>query len=222
MALERLHSFPCKNFCISTHLVGTTSLQVRTEELNLALIPRFSAYFTTDKRPYNCIRQLLTFLVSPSRLCFTSDLMFELSSEVKLKLCSAPNIGPHVTQPQLPQANSTFPSFNISKHHRQQVNRTTYIFLRHNIKASANWFRDGTRDPHSIRRPPSRIATKDLELDSARPTTRNRQPLLESSSYPPYQSRISIHSLEALRAAAPSASGARQTHEWAQMREGIH
>jgi hypothetical protein len=109
-------------------------LQVRTQELNLALIPRFSAYFTTDKRPYNCIRQLLTFLVSLSRLCFTSDLMFELSSEVKLKLCSAPNIGPHVTQPQLPQANSTFPSFNISKHHRQQVNRTTYIFLRHKLK----------------------------------------------------------------------------------------
>jgi len=80
----------------------------------------------------------------------------------------------------------------------------------------------GTRDPHSIRRPPSRIATKDRELDSAWPTTRNRQPLLESSSCSPYQSRISIHSLEALRAAAPSASGPRQIHEWAQMREGIH
>ena len=142
MALERLHSFPCKKiFCISTHWVGTTSLQVRTEELNLALIPRFSVYFITGKPPYNCIYQLLTFLVSPSRLCFTSDLMFELSSEVELKLCSTPNISPHVTRPQLPQANSTFPSFYISKHHRQQVDDTTCIFLRHNMEASANWFR---------------------------------------------------------------------------------
>ena len=91
-------------------------------------------------------------------------------------------------------------------------------------RVRAGQTRDGIRQfTHSIRRPPSRIATGDLALYSARSTTYIRQSILETSYCSPYQSRIPIRRPAALRAVYPSTSGGRRRIcGWTRMYSGIH